>query len=960
MNLLKTILFWTILLAPVFADAQATVSIMDTAAPPSLNGDLTGWPAKPVIVLDQKTQMVIGQSDWTGADFFSGKVYITYDKTNLYIAADIASKNPQFNSQNASNIYNGDALELYVGTDISNPARKSYSATDVQVIISPGKAGDGAEVYSMTDKADIPGAKVATTATAGGYILEASIPLQYFFKINVGPGKSIGFDLDLDDCGPMGKTRSLQMSWSGSSTSWQDPSTWGTLQFAGQTVYVNTSPKVAMPGAVVAEMDPLAGKNSASTSGDLIWGFNGGDMGGFTGKVSAETVTLTEGTGSMRVDTDGSQGWNQALAVCTTVPLANQWENFKAITMDIYFPQGSLAKAVYGEVYLVTQSPANNWNQIKMSVHEGWNHIKQEVDGTQFKGGLTKVFLVFNSGGPIAGSIIIDNVRGIEKGAAAQLKGSVLDAAGKPVPGAIVAIAKQLITPGSDGSFKADLPEDDYVAEAFAPGYKSDKETVKVHAGQANVWNVTLSANAYKVQPAVADIYFDKKIRSFNPHYLYGVNIAAWYDPKWMTDPKGLKETEDDFSYFRLPGGGFANLFNWRTGQTYNNDGATVSTTWDFNWPKMAEFVQSVPRGEVLLTVNMMTGTPQDALDWIADIKSRGIPLKYVEMGNEPDYTQDLIYQGQNQYWTVIDNYCKHYLEFAKAIRAKYPDLKLMGPTIAHEDSRERKEGSPWLASPDSPWWVEKFLEECGPYVDVISVHSYPYWSNDSDGNLLAKTALWSQIIPKIRASIQKNIPDRANQIEIAVTEWNSGDETPTTAKLVNGIFAADFLAQMMVWGVNQTNIWDLYTQKTGLGGGHGAIDPNNNPSEPFQPRAHYWAINMMEHHFGTTLFQARSNQDDLAVYASTGNGKKYLLVINKSNSTAYNTQLNLGGSAKSKSKLDFYQLSSNEYQWSENLYRAVIDKGPSRLKASATVGNRFAYKFPPYSITCIEITPAK
>jgi len=960
MNRLKSLLVAALILVPVCAFAQAAVSVMDSAAPPQLNGDLTGWPKTPAIVLDKKEQVVIGQSDWTGPDMLSGKVYITYDKDNLYIAADIASKNPQFNSQNASNIYNGDALELYVGTDLSNPARKSYGPADVQVIISPGKAGDGAEIYSMTDKGDIPGAKVATSATAAGYILEASIPLQYFFKLNVGPGKSIGFDLDLDDCGPMGKARSLQMSFSGSSTSWQDPSTWGTLTFSGQTLYVNNSPKMAMPGAVAAEMGPLEGKKNASTSGDLIWGFNGGDLGGFTGKVSAETVTLTEGTGAMRIDADGSQGWNQGLAVCSPVPLANQWENFKAITMDIYFPEGSLAKAGYGEVYLVTQAPANNWNQIKMSVHEGWNHIKQEVDGTQFKGGLTKVFLVFNSGGPIAGSVVIDNIRGLEKGAAAKLTGKVTDGSGKPVAGAIVAVAKQLLTAGADGGFTVDLPEDDYVGEVFAPGFKSDKEPVKVHAGGANTWNITLKADSYKLKSAVADVFFDKKIRTFNPNYMYGVNIAAWYDPKWMTDPSGLEKTKAVSSYFRIPGGAYGNYFNWRTGAVMAKDGVSVQWTPDFNWPKMAEFLQSVPNSEALLIANIMTGTPQDALDWIADIKAKGIQLKYVELGNEPDYEAGLQFQGQDKYWTVIDNYCQHYLEFAKAIKAKYPDLKLMGPTPAQVENRERKEGEPWLAAADSPWWVEKFLEECGPYVDVVSVHSYPYWSNDSDGNLLSKTDHWAEWIPKIRESIKKNIPGRADKIEIAVTEWNSGDETPATARLVNGIFCADYLAQMMLLGVNQSDIWDLYTQKPGLGGGHGLMDPNNNPSQPFQERAHYWAIYMMEHYFGNTLFQARSNQDDLDIYASTGRGHKYLLVINKSNSAAYNTQINLGGGAKAKNKLDFYQLSPNEYQWSENLYRAVIDKGPAHLKASGMVGSRFAYTFPPYSITCIQVDPAK
>ena len=73
----------------------------------------------------------------------------------------------------------------------------------------------------------------------------------------------------------------------------------------------------------------------------------------------------------------------------------------------------------------------------------------------------------------------------------------------------------------------------------------------------------------------------------------------------------------------------------------------------------------------------------------------------------------------------------------------------------------------------------------------------------------------------------------------------------------------------MMLWGVNQTCIWDLFTQKPGLGGGHGVMDPNNNPYEPFEPRATYWALDMLRNDFGTTLYQAVSNQPKLSVYAS-------------------------------------------------------------------------------------------
>lgn len=152
----------------------------------------------------------------------------------------------------------------------------------------------------------------------------------------------------------------------------------------------------------------------------------------------------------------------------------------------------------------------------------------------------------------------------------------------------------------------------------------------------------------------------------------------------------------------------------------------------------------------------------------------------------------------------------------------------------------------------------------------------------------------------------------------------------------------------------------DLMTQKTGLGGGHGVIDPDNDKQKPYAERAHYWALYLMEHHFGTTLYQAVSDNDDLSVYASTGYGKKYLLIINKSSKNAFETDINLGKAFKGKSKLDFYELSSKEYQWSENLYRAVINSGPTHLRMTQTVKNRFGYTFPPYSITCVEMTPVK
>jgi hypothetical protein len=960
MNLLKKlkVLLTLVLLIPASTVlAGQTVEISDTAVPPSVTGDISDWKIPPSIILDKKEQVVSGQYEWTGPDYASAKIYLTYDMNNLYIAADITSKTPMYNAQEAGNVYNGDAIELFIGTDLTDPKRTALVPTDLQIIISPGKNGANPVVYCTTDKTAVPGAKVATKLTKNGYALFAQIPMSFLYKINVGPGKSIGFDVDLDDVGSASKVRALQLSWTQQDKSWQDPSQWGTLTFKGNTVFVNTAPKVNVPGVVLVDTDPKAGAKGASKEGDLIWGFNG-DLGGFTGSVGPEKNIFSEGTGAMAVSTTGSSGWNQNLAICKTVPVPEKWESFKTITMDAYYPPKSLAKAGFGELYLITQSPANSWYEIKMTAQEGWNHFKTDVDSTQFKGGLQKVYMVFNSGGPINGSVIVDNIRGIEKGATCVMKGVITDDAAKPVEGASVAVGKNLVKSGADGAFSVEVPADEYSGEVFAPGFAQHKENLKVKAGQDNVWNVSLKPVVASTESATINVLMAPANKGYtiNPHYFYGNNIATWYTTKSLTDPVALKEAGDISKYIRIPGGAFGNVWDWKTGSIFRNDGVSVQWTPDVKWADLVTYLKTT-NSEPLMIANIMTEDVQSCLDWIADAKAQGLTVNYVELGNEPDYAAELAYKGETHYWTVIDNYCKAYLEFAKAIKAKYPDIKLMGPCPAQVEERERKEGEPWLAAETSPWWVEKFLEECGPYVDVVSVHSYPYFNNDSDVTLLSKLNHWAEWVPKIREAIKKNIPDRADKIEIAVTEWNSGDETPTTAKLINGVFCADYLAQMAVWGVNQTNIWDMMTQKPGQGGGHGLIDPTGDPDHPYAVRSTYWIMDLMENHFGTELYQAKADQADLDAYASKGNGKKYLMVVNKNPKYAYTTKVNLGvvKAKKGKVKYNIYQLGPNEYQWSENLYKAMINSGPTHLTATGTKSG-FTATFPPYSVTCVEM----
>jgi hypothetical protein len=152
------------------------------------------------------------------------------------------------------------------------------------------------------------------------------------------------------------------------------------------------------------------------------------------------------------------------------------------------------------------------------------------------------------------------------------------------------------------------------------------------------------------------------------------------------------------------------------------------------------------------------------------------------------------------------------------------------------------------------------------------------------------------------------------------------------------------------------SNIWDLYTQKAGLGGGHGVLDPVSDPTRPFAERAHYWAMFMFRKYFGDTLYPASTDQEMLSAYASTQGNTRYIMVINKSRETVYPSQVDPGAGTF---QLEIYSLGPNQYQWSENLFRAVVNKGPVHQKAGKPVTGPFPYSFKPYTITCFKFTPA-
>ncbi|MGE5207028.1 MAG: discoidin domain-containing protein [Chlamydiota bacterium] len=118
-----------------------------------------------------------------------------------------------------------------------------------------------------------------------------------------------------------------------------------------------------------------------------------------------------------------------------------------------------------------------------------------------------------------------------------------------------------------------------------------------------------------------------------------------------------------------------------------------------------------------MIPVAMLYGTPEDAASQIAYLKKRGYPIGYIEMGEEPD--------GQ---YMLPEDYGALYLQWATAIHAVDPGLKLGGPVFqgVNEDIKV------WPDAQGRSSWLGRFLAYLkghGRLADLafMSFEHYPF-----------------------------------------------------------------------------------------------------------------------------------------------------------------------------------------------------------------------------------------
>lgn len=177
---------------------------------PTLDGKLDEWKNMEPAVLDVDEQVQAGVENWDDASDCSGKFYMMWDDTNIYIGVEVKD-DKIVTTQTGNTIWKNDCVEIFFATTNSvggHDEHYQYGATPNELIWNwDNMDGPGQEVPDYET--------VKASETADGYILEIAIEYGRMESLTFEEDAVIGFHPVLDDADGDGVDRELQISWTG-------------------------------------------------------------------------------------------------------------------------------------------------------------------------------------------------------------------------------------------------------------------------------------------------------------------------------------------------------------------------------------------------------------------------------------------------------------------------------------------------------------------------------------------------------------------------------------------------------------------------------------------------------------------------------------------------------------------------------------------------------------------------
>jgi hypothetical protein len=298
------------------------------------------------------------------------------------------------------------------------------------------------------------------------------------------------------------------------------------------------------------------------------------------------------------------------------------------------------------------------------------------------------------------------------------------------------------------------------------------------------------------------------------------------------------------------------------------------------------------------ISIRLREATPEAAAELVryANIEKE-YGVVYWSIGNEPTlFAAELQALGKADDYDT-EQYNREWREFALAMKAVDPTIKLLGPEI-HQFTANPDANPKDSAGRD---WMIEFLEANGDLVDVVTFHRYPFPRSRTDvgvsiEDLRQQSEEWEGIIIYLRGLIQEST---GRDIPIAITEvnthWNAavgGEATPESH--YNAIWLAEMIGRLMRQDVFMVNHWMLAAQ-AGEGAWGMIARSGLRPS---------YYVYQLYNQFGTELVYAESGVEDVSIYAAQRDGGALTLIVVNLADTEQQATLQIGGASPTQAEL--------------------------------------------------------
>ncbi len=443
---------------------------------------------------------------------------------------------------------------------------------------------------------------------------------------------------------------------------------------------------------------------------------------------------------------------------------------------------------------------------------------------------------------------------------------------------------------------------------------------------------------------------------------MFGLNTAVWdnsyADSQTLTALKAV-----DARFLRYPGGSTSDDYDWTDSTLVMEKTVAGSTSFD----TFAAYATSIG-AQVVITTNYGTGTPAMAANWVqySNVQKK-YGFKYWEVGNEcygtwEDDTQPLMHDPVT--------YATRAVQYIQAMKAVDPTIKVGVVCDASEDSYsnnyDHMVNNPVTGASHIGWTPVMLttMKGLGVLPDFLIYHYYAQNNgSENDATLLQFAPSWSFYSTELRTQLTDYLGTAGTAIELLVTENNSVDTSPgkQTTSLVNGLYMADSVADLMQTEFNSLVWWDLH---------NGQETTNNNSASLYGWRpygdygiespAHdhyptYYVMKLMANFArgGDKVVKATSDTALLSAYSALrANGTLSVLLINKSPTVTYTVNLALNG----------YSPVSAATVYS---YGIPQDTAAQNSTGSADVavtmisgaGTSFSQSVAPYSVTLLSLS---